>query len=128
MMDGKGMLGSPKTRVERALERNGLLRIPVQKLGQRRRLKLRAIQIFLIYRECTKMLNRDGVLDITVPPTRKNAWDWSARATSAYPKNTSPVADDDKVGGHDIEGNELEKHDTDDDKGFVKDNFMITKF
>ncbi|PHU05265.1 hypothetical protein BC332_26087 [Capsicum chinense] len=41
-----------------------------------------------------------------VPPTRKNAWDWSARATSAYPKNTSPDADDDKVGGHDIEDNE----------------------
>ncbi|KAF3658126.1 hypothetical protein FXO38_11427 [Capsicum annuum] len=27
-------------------------------------------------------------------------------ATSAYPKNTSPVADDDKVSGQDIEDNE----------------------
>ncbi|PHU05267.1 hypothetical protein BC332_26089 [Capsicum chinense] len=51
-----------------------------------------------------------------VPPTQKNDSDWSARATSAYPKNTSPVADDDKVSGHDIEDNELVKHDTDDDK------------
>ncbi|KAF3615596.1 hypothetical protein FXO38_35023 [Capsicum annuum] len=74
-------------------------------------------------------LNDGGLTSpASVPPTRKNAWDWSAKATSAYPKNTSPVADDDKVGGHDIEDNEFEKHDTDDYKGFVKDNFMITKF
>ncbi|PHU05270.1 hypothetical protein BC332_26092 [Capsicum chinense] len=62
-------------------------------------------------------LNDGGLTSpASVPPTRKNAWDWSAKATSAYPKNTSPVADDDKVGGHDIEDNELEKHDTDEDK------------
>ncbi|PHU05259.1 hypothetical protein BC332_26081 [Capsicum chinense] len=96
MMDGKCTLGSPKIKVERALERNGLLRIPVQKLRDSRRIKHGVIQMFLIYRECAKILNQDRVLDITVSPGRKNAWDWSTRAASAHPKKTSPVAADNK--------------------------------
>ncbi|PHT36551.1 hypothetical protein CQW23_24251 [Capsicum baccatum] len=51
-----------------------------------------------------------------VSPARKNVRDWSARAASAHPKNTSPVADDDKASEHDIEDNELKEHDADDDK------------
>ncbi|PHU05273.1 hypothetical protein BC332_26095 [Capsicum chinense] len=114
-MDGKCTLGSPKTKVERALGRNGLLRIPLQKLRDSRRIKHGAIQMFLIYRECAKMLNQDRVLDITVPPARKNAWDWSTRAASAHPKKTSPVADDNKVGEHDTGDNEMDFIDESDD-------------
>ncbi|PHT36550.1 hypothetical protein CQW23_24250 [Capsicum baccatum] len=57
-------------------------------------------------RKLAMMQLNDGGLPspAVVPPTQKNAWDWSARATSAYPKNTSPIADDDKVSGQDIEG------------------------
>ncbi|KAF3658121.1 hypothetical protein FXO38_11422, partial [Capsicum annuum] len=94
MMDGKCILGSPKTRVERALGRNGLLKIPVQKLRESRRIKHGVLHMFLIYRECAKMLNQDRVLDIT--------------AASAHPKKTSPVTDDNKVGEHDTGDNELD--------------------
>ncbi|PHT36542.1 hypothetical protein CQW23_24242 [Capsicum baccatum] len=98
MMDGKCKLGSPKTKVERALGRNGLLRIPVQKLRDSRRIKHGVIQMFLIYRECAKILNQDRVLDIT-----------------AHPKKTSPVVDDNKVGEHDTGDNEMDFIDESDD-------------
>ncbi|PHT36548.1 hypothetical protein CQW23_24248 [Capsicum baccatum] len=62
------------------------------------------------------MLDHDGLLDITVSPAWKNVGDWSARAASAHPKNTSLVADDDKASEHDAEDNELKEHDADDDK------------
>ncbi|PHU05264.1 hypothetical protein BC332_26086 [Capsicum chinense] len=122
MMDGKCMLGSPKTRVERALGRNGLLKIPVQKLRENRRIKHGVLHMFLIYRECAKMLNQDRVLDITVPPARKNAWDWSTRAASAHPKKTSPITDDNKVGEHDTGDNELDFID-ESDNGLQYDDF-----
>ncbi|PHT36547.1 hypothetical protein CQW23_24247 [Capsicum baccatum] len=101
MLDGKCKLGSPKTKVERALERNGLLRIPVQKLRDSRRIKHGVIQMFLIYRECAKILNQDK--------------DWSTRAASAHPKKTSPVVDDNKVGEHNTGDNEMDFIDESDD-------------
>ncbi|PHT36554.1 hypothetical protein CQW23_24254 [Capsicum baccatum] len=45
----------------------------------------------------------------------KNAWDWSARAFSAHPKKTPPVADDNKVGEHDTGDNEMDFIDESDD-------------
>ncbi|PHT47975.1 hypothetical protein CQW23_12183 [Capsicum baccatum] len=50
-----------------------------------------------------------------VSPALKNGWDWSARAASASPKDTSPVADDDKASEHDGEDNELDFLDESDD-------------
>ncbi|PHU06905.1 hypothetical protein BC332_23394 [Capsicum chinense] len=51
----------------------------------------------------------------TISPALKNGWDWSARAVSAHPKDTSPVADDDKAIEHDGEDNELDFLDESDD-------------
>ncbi|KAF3639044.1 hypothetical protein FXO38_08639 [Capsicum annuum] len=51
-----------------------------------------------------------------ISPARKNVGDWSTRVASTHPKNTSPVANDDKASKHDAEDNELKEHDADDDK------------
>ncbi|PHU05268.1 hypothetical protein BC332_26090 [Capsicum chinense] len=90
MMDGKCTIGSPKTRMERALGRTGLIRI----------------------------LLHDGGFPspAAVPPARNNDWESSAKATPAHPKNTSPVAANDKDGDHDAEDNEFKEYDVADDK------------
>ncbi|PHT36549.1 hypothetical protein CQW23_24249 [Capsicum baccatum] len=89
MMDGKCIIGSPKTRMERALGRTGLIRI----------------------------LHEGGFPSPSaVPPARNNDWQLSAKATPAHPKNTSPVAADVKDGDHDAEDNELKEYDVADDK------------
>ncbi|PHU05271.1 hypothetical protein BC332_26093 [Capsicum chinense] len=90
MMDGKCIIGSPKTRMERALGRTGLIRI----------------------------LLHDGGFPspALVLHAWNNDWELSAKATLAHPKNTSPVAADDKDSDHDAEDNELKEYDVADDK------------
>ncbi|PHT70763.1 hypothetical protein T459_25867 [Capsicum annuum] len=53
---------------------------------------------------------------VAISPAQKNVGDWSARAASAHPNNTSPVADDDDANEHDDEDNELKELDADNDK------------
>ncbi|PHT36536.1 hypothetical protein CQW23_24236 [Capsicum baccatum] len=48
------------------------------------------------------------------------------RAASTHPKNTSPVADEDKASKHDAEDNELKEHDDDDDK--FRDLIFLSKY